>query len=89
MHAHTIQLTTRPMVAANIASVVTHPSTFTVRLFTCSPMIARLFVIRSINSISGGVENHWMMPDHTSARIGFTPRKFIAIATSMNAVSAA
>jgi hypothetical protein len=78
------QVATSPMLAAKIAATVIQPRTFIAGLFTWSPMIRRLFVIGRISSSSGGVENPCTIPAYTSAYIGLKPRKFVAIASSVN-----
>src|SRR5207302_8757090 len=75
-HHHRHQLRTSPTLAAKIAPVVIHPKILRARLLTCAPIILRLFVISMISSRRGGVEKPCTMPDHTSAFMGLTPRKF-------------
>ncbi len=81
-------MTTSPIEAAKIATVVIQPSTLSQNVFTRLPMILRLFVINMIINNSGGVEKPCTTPENTSAFIGLNPRKFIDIASNVNAAMA-
>ena len=50
-------MTTSPIEAAKIATVVIQPRTLSQKLFTLWPMILRLLVINMISNSNGGVEN--------------------------------
>ena len=56
---------TSPMVAANIAAVVSQPRTFIGQVFTHLPMMRRLLVMSITSSMRKGVENPCTMPAKT------------------------
>src|ERR1043166_849596 len=56
---------TNPAVAANVASVVAHPTQLTTREFTISPTTRRSLLMRIISTSRNGVEKPCTIPANT------------------------
>ena len=71
------------IVAANMQSVVSHPSTFNGLVLIHRPMILRFDVISMISSIKNGVEIPCTTEDQTRAFMGLKPMKLRPTASAV------
>ena len=74
---------TSPIVAANIAAVVSQPRIFIARVLTHLPMILRLLVMSMTINIRNGVETPCTIPEKIKAFMGLMPKKFSLIASNV------
>ena len=73
------QVTTRPIAAANIIAVVSHPMMLMPRLLTRLPITFVLLAMSSIRTNNGGAKKPLITAVQKSASIGLIPRKLISM----------